>query len=269
MQAKEFFRKHKKAVASASAVVLLGVAVAPPARPQFGFGAIGVIAELVKQEAQYAQMIAMARNQLTTVQNNLRSLTNRQVWMGRGMSMLPSDVQDLYGETRQMTSVWNGNTAAAPGAWQQATIGLQNTGWLGNEHVGQSASLSGAASIEMTDAAGIDGMSTVAEYKRQQTANSQALQALQSSQQSLDPTTNSEIGQLNIMNAALLQSLRQQQSGAAVNTAVLEQLMVANTYRRNEEAEGLNLRGAIAAERETGSGQITGIGETLNTYIPK
>ena len=69
-----------------------------------------------------------------------------------------------------------------------------------------------------------------------------ALQTARSSQQQFDTTsaTNSEVEQLNLLNAAQAQQMSEMQSQAAMQVCLASQMTVANMQQRNAAAQDLN-----------------------------
>lgn len=127
--------------------------------------------------------------------------------------------------------------------WKTATVPVSSgvTTYLQGQTVGNSAQLSQLAMIEMADSVSPDCITAVGQYRAARSQNGGASMSL--SQQQFDTTsaTNSEVQQLNLLNAAQSQQLTEMQSQAAIHVCPASQMTVANMQQRTAVAAGLML----------------------------
>jgi hypothetical protein len=263
------FRKY----CFAAAVVLLAISFTRPARALFGIPDIVIdptaIAKLTEQITQYEQMIQTYTSTFELWKLNFAALTSKQVWKTFGMTLLNNATPNLYGETAAWSNAVNTGTAI-PQAWSNATLPLQHPGdFLATETLGTSAHLPALASVELTDGASQNSMSTLANFRQLQTENAAALDQLEQTALSDDPEANTLVGQQNLTNAALMQQMRVLQANGTVNAALLEQQLVANTYRRNLTAATLNTYAVLAQRQATAEAYPQGWADTLANYQPR
>lgn len=109
-------------------------------------------------------------------------------------------------------------------------------------------------------------MNTLAGYRQTQTENASALNQLEQTALSQGPETNTLVGQQNITNAALVQQIRVMQANGAINAALLQQQLVANTYQRNVAAETLNTYAVLAQHQLNDTASPSGWASTLASY---
>jgi len=274
-------KQHKRFLQIVTASVLtVGFMFTPRARALFGIPDVVIdptaLAKLAQQIGQYQQMIGQYRQMLTTATNsynlwkqNFASLTNKQAWRTFGLSLVNDSTQNLYGETAAWSAAINYGQAI-PQSWRSATLPLKNPGaFLSSEVLGSSAHLPALASVEITDGAAEDSMNTLAGYRQTQTENATALNQLEQNALSQDPETNTLVGQQNITNAALVQQVRVMQANGAVNAALLQQQLVANTYQRNVAAETLNTYAVLAQHQQNDTASPSGWASTLASYQPQ
>jgi len=274
-------KQHKRFLQIVAASVLaVGFLITPRARALFGIPEVVIdptaLAKLAQQIGQYQQMIGQYRQMLTTATNsynmwkqNFVSLTNKQSWKTFGLSLVNDSTQNLYGETAAWSAAVNCGQAI-PQSWQNATLPLKNPGaFLSSEVLGSSAHLPALASVEITDGTAQNSMNTLAGYRQTQTENAAALNQLEQNALSQDPETNTLVGQQNITNAALVQQVRVIQANGAVNAALLQQQLVANTYQRNVAAETLNTYAVLAQHQQNDTANPSGWAGTLASYKPQ
>ncbi|MGH9654200.1 MAG: hypothetical protein ACRD6B_12145, partial [Bryobacteraceae bacterium] len=72
--------------------------------------------------------------------------------------------------------------------------------------------------------------------------------------------------QQNLTNGALLQLIQREQTETAATAALAQQQLIANTYRRNAQAEALNNYAEfLNTLAQNPGGDFNGIGQTLQT----
>lgn len=272
--------KHRRTVAVAGAIALTaGFLFTPPAKAIFGFGDIvfdpTATAKLVQQIQQYQQLLQneiqlyqTAKTQYQMLKFNLEQYTSKQFWKTWGVALLHSSVGNRYGET----AVWNQAVnygQGVPTAWSLATLPVQNGQFLAQQPLGNSPFLSSLAAVEIQDSAGQISMATLAAVRQQQAANAQAINRLEQTALSSSPADNTEIKQLNLLNAAQLQNMRMQQGTQALQAEILEQLLAANLEQRNLHAKALNTATESTGYALSEATEPANLGAALSNYNPR
>jgi hypothetical protein len=80
--------------------------------------------------------------------------------------------------------------------------------------------------------------------------------------------TNSEVQQLNLLNAAEAQKLSEMQSQGTMQTCLASQMTVANMQQRNAAAADLNSAAMVQQQRAINDTSAANEGNTWQTYIP-
>ena len=210
----------------------------------------------------YDQALAMAR-QFTHA--------TRMNWLTVGISAVADATANKFGETENWAALVNGNPGLASGAWRNATLPISDAGntFLSHETLGLSASLSNLASVEALDGSSTKCLSEVAEYRSAAETNSLAINQLQTADDDDGDSTNSEIEQLNLVNAAQAAALHEQQSQGALHACLVEQQIVANTWLRNAATEAVNVYGAALISRQTNASEYGNAQDTYYGYVPQ
>jgi hypothetical protein len=250
-----------KAIAGAE----LGCAVAGGLSSFF----LGGVATEVTQLCNHAQLAAAYVLQGTQYQSFLQSmkhLGSRPALSIRSVVQLgDTAMRDINGESAAIGRVVNGRGDNPQVAWASATVPLAGTGYLMSQRPG-SVHLSNAASVNMTDAFSADAILAVGAHRQNQLDTMAAVNALQAQAEALDDDSNTPVAQQNITNAAILQLIKLQQSSDAVNAAILQQLVIANTWRRNAVADGSNSYDHATAVRSVQTADYQAPSATIRTY---
>jgi hypothetical protein len=122
--------------------------------------------------------------------------------------------------------------------------------------------------IETSDGVSPDCLTAVGQYRSARTTNSTANNSLLSTQFDNTSATNSEVQQLNLLNAAEAQRLAESQSQGALQACVASQMMVANMERRNAAAQDLNTAVLVQQQRSTNDASAANEGSTWDSYLP-
>lgn len=217
------------------------------------------------QVALYNQMIA----QYNMLKRNLEFFANKNAWKAYGVSLLNSSVINRYGETTGWNAGVNSGGPAAAAAWAAASLSVRNGDFLSREILGTSSHLASLAGVEVLDSAGPTSIATLAAVRQQQATNAAAINHLESTALSGAPDDNTEIKQLNLLNAAQLQSMRMQQGATALNAELLQQVLISSMQQRNLHTSTLNnftQTLTYVQTEKTGTGNL---GAALMTYEPK
>jgi len=108
----------------------------------------------------------------------------------------------------------------------------------------------------------------VGQYRTSRTENATANSSLISSQLDSSDSTNTEVQQLNLLNAAEAQKLSEMQAQGALHTCIAGQMTVANMERRNAAVEDLNTAAFVQQQRASNDTSAAREGNTWQTYLP-
>jgi DNA-binding FrmR family transcriptional regulator len=169
-----------------------------------------------------------------------------------------------------MTTALNSDSpTAASTAWTSATIPVDSgmSTYLAGQTPG-SSQLSELAMIEMSDSISPDCITVVGQYRAARAANSTANSSLLSDQLDTSDATNSEVQQLNLLNAAEAQKLAEMQQQGALQACLASQTAITNMQQRNAAADDLNTAAFIQQQRSTNDMSAASEGNTWATYLP-
>jgi hypothetical protein len=241
------------------------------ATPSFALFGIG---DIVFDPTSYASLVsqaATALNQFKTIENNIVHFSFKQQWQTTLNQLRNANVANMFGETNGMSIALNTNSPSSSTiAWQTATVPVSgNTAsYLQGQIPGTSTQLSQLAMIEMSDSVSPDCLTAIGQYRaaRGQDANANG----DLSQQQLDTTsdTNSEVEQLNLLNAAEAQKLSEMQSQGTMQVCLASQMTVANMQQRNAAAMDLNTAATVQQQRTLNNTSAASESNTWQTYIP-
>ena len=253
----------------------LALATATPSFALFGLGDIVFdptsYASLVSQLSTLTKMYTTASSQYTSFKNNVVNFSFKQQWQTALNSMKNVQVRNTYGETNSMTAALDQNsTTAATTAWTNSGEALSsNTStYLSSETAGNSDKLTQLAIVETSDTISPGCLNAIGSYRAARAASVSANASLQANQLDGSSATNSEVQQLNLVNASAAQQLNEQQAQGALHACIAQQQMVQNMQQRNAMAHDLNLQANIQAERVANpTGYVNSTG-AYTDYIP-
>jgi hypothetical protein len=236
------------------------------ATPSFAIFGIG---DIVFDPTSYASLVS----QLTTLESQYKSFKSNVVnfsvktqWQTTLTKMKQTQVVNRHGETNGMTAALNQNsTTAATTAWSNSSVALSsNTNtYLASEVAGNSDKLTQLAIVETSDTVSPDCLNAVGSYRAARSASVTANTNLQANQLDGTSTTNSEVQQLNLVNASQAQQLNEQQAQGALHACIAQQMTVQNMQQRAAMAHDLNLAANVQAQRNANP---TGYVNSTNTY---
>ena len=248
----------------------LALATATPSFALLGLGDIVFdptsYASLASQLSTLTKMYTTASSQYTSFKNNVVNFSVKQQWQTALNSMKNVQVRNTYGETNGMTAALDQNsTTAATTAWTNSGEALSsNTStYLSSESAGNSDKLTQLAIVETSDTVSPDCLNAIGSYRAARAASVSANASLQANQLDGSSATNSEVQQLNLVNASAAQQLNEQQAQGALHACIAQQQMVQNMQQRNAMAHDLNLAANVQAQRIANP---TGDVPTTNTY---
>lgn len=174
------------------------------ATPSFALFGIGDIVFDPTSYASLVQQLTTLQMQYNTVKNNLTHFSFKQQWQMTLHALENVNVANVFGETAGMSIALNTNSPSASStAWKATTITMNGSAptYLASQSLG-SARTSQLASIETSDAVSPDCLTAVGQYRGDRNTNRSANSSLVSSQFDASDSTNSEVQQLNLLNAA-------------------------------------------------------------------
>jgi hypothetical protein len=249
-------------------VVGLVVAAATPSFALFGVG------DIVFDPTSYASLVSQATtalNQFKTIQNNVEHFSFKQQWQTSLTMVKNANVANIFGETAGMNIALNTNfPGASITAWKTATLPVNSntSSFLQGQTLGNSAQLSQLAMIEMSDSTSPDCLTAVGQYRTSRGQNSSANSALIEEQFDGSASTNSEVEQLNLLNAAEAQKMAEMQSQGTLQTCIASQMTVANMQQRNAAAQDLNTVAMVQQQRTANDTSAANEGSTWQNYLP-
>ena len=212
-----------------------------------------------------------AMNTYITMVNNLKYFSVKQLWRTAENALINMPVQNTVGETSGLQETLNGqSTGTAATVWRimnTAIAGTSSSFWS-NEIVGDSRKLSQLAAVEANDAASTQCLGAVGAYNAGRQANRPAESALQSSQFDTSVSTNSELEQINLLNANSSQTYNEHQAQGSLQTCMAAQAVVANMNARNAAADDINTWAFVQQQRASGAAMPAGSSSTWTNYLP-
>jgi hypothetical protein len=250
--------------------IIAGAAVLLTATPSFALFGIG---DIVFDPTSYGSLVS----QLTTLQtqynmlrNNLTHFSLKQQWQTTLHALENVNVANMFGETSGMSLALNTNSPSASStAWKAATITMNGSApsYLATQSLG-SARMSQLALIETSDAISPDCLTAVGQYRNDRATNATANTSLASAQLDGSDSTNSEVQQLNLLNAAEAQKTVEMQSQGTLQACLASQMTLANMERRNAQAEDLNTAVFVQQQRSVNDTSAASEGSTWDNYLP-
>lgn len=257
------FNQHRKASVAGMVALLL----VTPAVAQLGYSIVydptsyatlGKIwtsdaTMLVKTTAMLSQMqqlYANAIQQYNLIRSTTTHFNNKLLWMTAAAQLRAESARDRYGETAGWNTALNGdNPAASTTAWDMATVQVSPGTYLSGDTLGSSSDLSSLAMVEAFDSSSPNCLNAIGQYRQLQTANARAETALEADQFDTSDSTNSQVEQLNLLNASGVQQMHETQSQGQLEACLVEQTTIANMGQRNAAATAIN-DAAIAAQEQ-------------------
>jgi len=251
-------------------IVATGAALLLAATPSFALFGIG---DIVFDPTSYASLVSQLttlESQYNMLKNNIVHFSFKQQWQTTLHTLENVIVANMFGETAGMRIALNSNSPTASiTAWKRATVPINSnaTSYLQGQTLG-STRMSQLAMIETSDAISPDCLTAVGQYRGFRSENATANTSLLSQQFDSSDATNSEVQQLNLLNAAEAQKLSEMQSQGALHACLASQMTVANMERRNAAVEDLNTAVLVQQQRATNDTSAASESSTWRTYLP-
>jgi hypothetical protein len=240
------------------------------ATPSFALFGIG---DIVFDPTSYASLVSQLttlESQYTMLKNNIEHFSLKQQWQTTLTALKNANVKNMFGETNGMTTALNSNSPSASSAgWTAATVPVSSDmpTYLGTQTPG-SPQLSQLAMIEMSDSVSPDCITAVGQYRAARTQNTTANSSLTANQLDGSSTTNSEVQQLNLLNAAEAQKMSEMQSQGVLQACLASEMAVTNMQQRNAAATDLNTAVFVQTQHSTHDMSAATEDNTWQTYLP-
>jgi len=228
---------------------------------------------IVFDPTSYGELITQATtaiNQLRTMEANIQHFSLKNLWATTETQMKQANVGNLFGETSGMTTALNNDSPGTSStAWSMSNVQVTGStnAYLQGQQVGNSAQLSQLAMIEASDSVSPDCLTAVGQYRAARTASATANADLAQQQLDTSDSTNSEVEQLNLLNASEAQRMTEIQAQGALHACLASQMTVANMQQRNAAAQDLNTWSFVKQQQEANPTYVGG-GSSTNSFIP-
>ena len=250
--------------------VIGGVLLVATATPSFALLGVG---DIVFDPTSYASLVSQLttlETQYNLLKNNITHFSLKQQWQTALGALKSANVANLFGETAGMNVALNTNSPAASTAgWKAATVSVDSTAssYLASQTLGNDRT-SQLAMVEMSDSISPDCLTAVGQYRQARAGNATAINALATQQLDSSDSTNTEVEQLNLLNAAEAQKMSEMQAQGSLQTCLASQMTVANMQQRNAAAQDLNTAAFIEQQHAANDVSAANEGKTWQSYIP-
>jgi type IV secretion system protein TrbJ len=250
--------------------IIGGAALLLTATPSFALFGIG---DIVFDPTSYASLVSQLttlESQYNMLKNNITHFSAKQQWQTALHALENVNVANMFGETAGISIALNTNSPSASStAWKTATVPMNSnaTSYLQGQQLGSSR-MSQLAMIETSDSISPDCMTAVGQYRAGRTQNTAANSSLTVNQFDNTDSTNSEVQQLNLLNAAEGQKMSEMQSQGTLQVCLAGQMTVANMERRNAAVEDLNTAVFVQLQRAASDANAASESSTWQTYLP-
>jgi hypothetical protein len=240
------------------------------ATPSFALFGIG---DIVFDPTSYASLVSQLttlESQYNMLKNNITHFSAKQQWQTTLHALENVNVANMFGETAGIKIALNSNNPSASlTGWQAATVPISGNAstYLVGQQLGSSR-MSQLAMIETSDAISPDCLTAVGQYRSGRTQSLTADSLLSANQFDNTDSTNSEVQQLNLLNAAEGQKMAEMQSQGSLQVCVAGQMTVANMERRNAAVEDMNTAAFVQQQRTANDTSAANEGSTWDTYLP-
>jgi len=250
--------------------IIGGAALLLTATPSFALFGIG---DIVFDPTSYASLVSQLttlESQYNMLKSNIAHFSFKQQWQTTLHTLENVNVANMFGETAGMSIALNTNSpSASTTAWKAATVSMNTgaTSYLATQSLG-SARMSQLAMVETADSVSPDCLTAVGQYRSDRSTNATANSSLLSEQFDNSDSTNSEVQQLNLLNAAEAQRMAEMQSQGALQACLASQMTVANMQQRNAAVEDLNTAAFVQQQRSVNDVSAANESSTWDTYLP-
>lgn len=250
--------------------IIGGAVVLLTATPSFALFGLG---DIVFDPTSYGSLVSQLstlETQYNLLKNNIEHFSLKTQWQTALNSIKSANVRDLFGETMGMTEALNTNSPTASStAWTAATVPVDSTTttYLAGQTPG-TTQLSELAMVEASDSISPDCITAVGQYRAARTSSAVAENNLASEELDGSTATNSEVEQLNLLNAAEAQKMSEMQTQGILQACLASEMAVANMQQRNAAAVDLNTASFVAQQRAANDVNAVNESNTWDNYLP-
>jgi type IV secretion system protein TrbJ len=273
-KAQEAFMKLLSTLKTHRKPAVLGglLLVATPAFAFLGFDIVydpTEVAQTINNLKQAIQIALNTKQTLATMEANLKSFSVKHIWQTAKAGILTDAVHNTYGETSGWNSALNTNfPAAATAAWNMANLQLAAGTYMAGQTPGTSPDLTSLAIVEAFDSSSPNCMNAIGQYRTLQSTNAGPEEALEADQLDGSAATNSEIEQLNLLNASDAQRMHEMQAQGQLQACLVEQTTIANMAQRNAAVLAINDSAIAEQEKAANNTNFANESTTWQTYLP-
>jgi type IV secretion system protein TrbJ len=256
-------RKRKWLIGTGAAVLL----TATPSFALFGVG------DIVFDPTSYASLVSQLttlETQYNMLKNNITHFSWKQQWQTTLTALKNANVTNMFGETADISIALNTNSPSASlTGWKAATVSVNSgtASYLAGQALGNDR-MSQLAMVELSDAISPDCLTAIGQYRNTRAQNATANSTLATQEVDGTDSTNTEVEQLNLLNAAEAQKMSEMQSQGTLQTCLASQMTVANMQQRNAAAQDLNTAALVQQQRAANDVSAANEGNTWQNYIP-
>lgn len=230
-------------------ILLAGTALALVATPSFALFGCG---DIVFDPTNYAQRITQGTTAYTHYQafmSNVRPFTVKSSWQTALSGLQRFDAASQFGETAGLGDALNTNRieSAIRALGQHQRPGPDRREAVYGRHAGRGQGAAMLALVEASDAVSPQCLNAVGSYRQSRTDNARAHQQLQADQLDESDDTNSEVQQLNLLNASQSQHMVELQAQGVVHSCIAspdDARQHATAQRCGERHQHLGVRAA-------------------------
>jgi hypothetical protein len=247
-----------------------GAALLLAATPSFALFGVGDIVFDPQSYASLVSQLTTIKSQFNMLKNNIEHFSAKQQWQTALHTLENLNVANMFGESAGLRISLNSNSPSASiTAWKTATTPVSSnvSTYLQGQSLG-SPQMSQLAMVEMSDAISPDCITAVGAYRTGRTQNSTANTSLTAFQLDGTSATNSEVQQLNLLNAAEAQKMSEMQNQGTLQACLASQMAISNMERRNAAATDLNTAAFVQQQHATNDVSAANEGNTWQTYLP-
>ena len=250
-------------------VIIGAIIVASTVTPAFAILGVGDIVFDPTSYAQLVSQLATVESQLRTMEANAKNFSTKSMWQTTLMALENVNVPNLFGETSGMSVALNTNLmTASTSAWKMSSVAVTNPSYLSTQTPGASAQLSSLAMVETSDSVSPTCLNAIGQYQSSRTNDAAASLSLQASQLDTTLATNSEVEQLNMLNASQAQQMTEIQAQGQLHACLAAQMTVANMQQRNAAAQSINDAAFVQQQRAANPTDAANESQTWDTYLP-
>ena len=250
--------------------LLGGSLVLLTATPSFALFGLG---DIVFDPTSYASLVSQLttlQTQYTMLKNNITHFSVKQQWQVALHQLENLNIASMFGETAGIRVALSSNSPSMSlTGWKAATLPMSpgTSTYLQSQPV-DGAQRAALAMIETSDGISPDCLTAIGQYRAARNQNATANASLAAQQLDSSDSTNTEVEQLNLLNAAAAQQMAEAQSQGLLQTCLASQMTVANMQQRNAAVADLNTAAFVQAQRQNNNVNAVNESNTWATYLP-